>query len=183
MASQFKFLALFLFLLAVSCGDAGVGFNVSRRVPVMFDIFVPGNDPSIQTNFPSFTEPFRLKDVGTFENVLSDLAENDGVVINAITYAIGNVSDEERAAVDGISLNVSSSTGEEVNELDVSGTLQSTPETTTGIDDDGVAVIEGLLTNNKEVDNTVIFDFAELPTSDLAFTLIIYYDVTLRVRY
>lgn len=173
---------LFVWLALAACGDAGVGFNVSKKVPINFHIFVAGNDPNVELNPPAFTETFRLADVGSFEDVLSNLAAEDGVIINGITYSISEVSIGEEVALDEISLSVASSSAQQINVLAITGRLQNTAETNAGVNDQDTEIIKNILTNFREVDNTMTFDFAEVPPTDLEFVFTLYYDVTLRVR-
>lgn len=183
MKKYFFSLVTFLLPLLFACGDEGLGFNITKNVPVEFIIEIPANDPAVQETPPSFTETFRLADVGAFEDVLSNLAETGGVTINSITYSITEVSEEEEVTLDEIRLSVSSSSAEQLNVLGISGTLRNTPETDAGVVDSDVQMITEILTNYKEVDNTLIFYFSELPATDLNFVFTLYYDVTLRVRY
>lgn len=174
---------LLLLLGTIACGDAGIGFNITRKIAVDFNVSVTGNDPSIETDRPEFNRPFRLTDVGAFEDVLSDLADADGVVINSITYSISEVSPDEEVSLDQITLSVASVSAEQINVLGITGTLQNTPETTAGVSAADTETIQEILKNFKEVDNRLTFDFAEVPTSDLDFIFTLYYDVTLRVRF
>lgn len=184
MKNYFSPAVTFLLPLLFACGDEGLGFNITKNVPVEFVIEIPANDPAVQEIPPSFTETFRLADVGAFEDVLSNLAETGGgVTINAITYSITEVSEEEEVTVDEIRLSVSSSSAEQLNVLGISGTLRNTAATDAGVVDSDVQMITEILTNYKEVDNTLIFYFSELPATDLHFVFTLYYDVTLRVRY
>lgn len=170
-------------LLLSSCGQEGIGFNITRKVPVVFEIAIAANDPSVEETHPDFTEAFRLADTGSFRDVLSDLAEADGVTINSVTYSITEVSEEEEITLDEIRLSVASSDAEQLNVLGISGTLRNTPETEAGVSDADVALIEEILTNYHEVDNTLIFDLGEVPSNELNFVFTLYYDVTLRARY
>lgn len=183
MKLNYKLGILLWLFTTVACGDAGIGFNITRKVAVDFNVFVPGNDPGIETDRPEFNEPFRLKDVGAFEDVLSDLADADGVVINSITYSISEVSPAEEVSLDQITLSVASISAEQINVLGVTGTLQNTPESTAGVSATDTETIQEILKNFKEVDNRLTFDFAEIPSSDLDFIFTLYYDVTLRVRF
>ncbi len=172
-----------LSLLAFSCSDAGVGFNLSRKVPIVFEIYVPGNDLGVEPVTPSFTETFRLSDVKAFKNVLEDLAENDAVTINFVSYTITEVDSDEEIAIDAINLTVVSIAEQKDNVLAITGSLKNTPEGDAGVKAADKTVISNILTTYKEVDNTLTFDFPEIPDTDLNFIFTLYYDVTLRVRY
>jgi len=179
----FKTLVVLLVLVSTACGDAGIGFNVSKKVPVVFNISIQGNDPDIEVNPPAFTETFRLSDVGSFEDALSELAETDGVVVNSVSYAIAEVSAQEEIQIDQISLSVASTAAQQINVLNITGTLQNTPESPAGVGNEDTELIKDILTNFKEVENTLTFDFSEVPASDLDFVFTLYYDITLRVRF
>jgi hypothetical protein len=173
----------FLLLMFAGCGDAGIGFNITRNVPIIFKVVVPGNDPGVEINPPAFTQTFRLSDVSTFQDALSDLAESDAVTVNSVTYAITDVSTEEEVELDEISLSVASEVTQQRSVLAITGKLQNTSERSAGVNDSDTGTIEQILTTYKEVDNTLTFDFAEAPASDLDFTFTLYYNITLRVRY
>jgi hypothetical protein len=173
----------FLLLMFAGCGDAGIGFNITRNVPIIFEIAVPGNNPGIEIDPPAFNKTFRLSDVTAFKDALSDLAESDAVTINSVTYAITDVSTEEEVELDEISLSVASEVTQQRSVLAITGKLQNTSERSAGVNDSDTGTIEQVLTTYKEVDNTLTFDFAEVPTSDLNFTFTLYYNITLRVRY
>jgi hypothetical protein len=183
MKKLFRTTAPLVLLLFGACGDAGIGFNITRNVPIVFKITVPGNDPGVEINPPAFTQTFRLADVTAFQDVLSDLAASDAIAVNSITYSIADVSHEEEVPIDNISLTLTSATEEQVSVLDITGSLRNIPETPAGVNDTDRNGVKEILTHYQEVDNTLTFDFAEVPASDLNFTFTLFYNITLRVRY
>ncbi len=183
MKRTLKVLALGIGILSTACGDAGIGFNISKKIPITFDIFIQGNDPGIEINPPTFSETFRLSDVESFEDVLSDIPGEDGIVVNSITYAIVDISGEEEVPVEQITLSVQGGSASPITILDITGTLQNIPETSAGIESEDTEQVKTILKNLKEVENILVFNFAEVPANDLDFAFVLYYDITLRVRF
>ncbi len=175
--------ALSLLPLTFACGDEGVGFNITKKVPVIFNVEIPANDPVVLISPPDFIETYRLRDVGAFDDVLSNLDETNGLIVNEISYSITEVDPDEEITIDEIRLNVTSSGAEQRSVLGISGTLQNTPETKATVTSSDINIIAEILLNYQEVDNILVFYLPEAPANDLNFVVTLYYDVTVRARF
>lgn len=171
-------MSLFLF----SCGDAPVGFNVSKNfpvaLPVTFDASfiagIPGFNP------PAIEAPYDLESVPGFEDAL---AESDfEIVFNDMSYEITDVSAAEEFDLDEIVFSVAITGGPTLDLVQVTGRLTNIPETPMGLTQTERDQLRDALSGTGGFTTSVTFDFAEAPTTNIDINVNILVDVTLKVR-
>ena len=99
-------------LVLASCGDAPVGFNIAKEVPLDIPVELEGiNDPKLpQTGL--INPPAYAPDPQTFNlsDVTSDTGDNIEVVINGLAYEITGVDNTEDFQMDEFTIIVEDGT-------------------------------------------------------------------------
>lgn len=180
----------FCALLLFGCGDAGIGFNVSKEFPVEVPITIEiPTVPSeiadlLDVNPPSEAFNYNLNEVGAFDDALDGLGGSaDNIIVNELSYEITEISAAEEAPLDEltISVNIGGAPLEIFRQTDQLTNQSKTPITLTEAQRSSIV---NELFNSDRVDATVVFDLSDIPSSgeDLVFNFTLYFDVTLRAR-
>ena len=188
------FLSVFTFTL-VSCGEAGIGFNVTKEVPVDVPIFIDIPDPEVDANAtalindllnvnpPSESFNYNLNEVGAFDDALEDIGDEESIVVNAIFYEVTGVDESEEVLLDELSVTVTIA-GEPLTLLSFRAQLSDTEKRPISLTEAQKESIIAELRSSEEINSEVIFDLSELPSSseDINFDFRMYFDLTLRAR-
>ena len=187
----FKRIALNLCAAVVmlSCGDAGIGFNVSSEFPVTVPVIV--EIPTIQSdidallnvNPPSREFTYNLNEVGAFNDALGELNRQDNIIVNEVAYEIENISASEEAPLDVMSITLTVA-GAPLEVFRQTGTLTNQSKTLIELTDAQRSSIVNELFNAERIDAEVVFDLSAIPDSgeDLIFDFTLYFDITLKAR-
>ena len=188
------FLSVITFTL-VSCGEAGIGFNVTKEVPVDVPIFIDIPDPEVDANAtalindllnvnpPSESFNYNLNEVGAFDDALEDIGDEESIVVNAIFYEVTGVDESEEVLLDELSVTVTIA-GEPLTLLSFRAQLSDTEKRPISLTEAQKESIIAELRSSEEINSEVIFDLSELPSSseDINFDFRMYFDLTLRAR-
>ena len=188
------FLSVFTFTL-VSCGEAGIGFNVTKEVPVDVPIFIDIPDPEVDANAtalindllnvnpPSESFNYNLNEVGAFDDALEDIGDEESIVVNAIFYEVTGVDESEEVLLNELSVTVTIA-GEPLTLLSFRAQLSDTEKRPISLTEAQKESIIAELRSSEEINSEVIFDLSELPSSseDINFDFRMYFDLTLRAR-
>ncbi len=182
-------------IFMLSCGDAGIGFNVSKELPVTIsDITIPIPDIDAPDEIadllddvdpPSESLNYNLNEVGAFDDALGDFQgfSSDDILVNEMSYEITNISSTEEVNLDvlRITVNIGGSDLVLLEQTDVLSNQSKTPISLT--DAQRSSIVDELL-NAEQVNASVVFDLAEIPDSgeDIIFDFSLYFDVTLKAR-
>ncbi len=188
-------LAILVLTLTFSCGEEGIGFNVSKEfpvdVPISIDIPDPDVDPGaldlindlLNVNPPSETIDYNLNEVGAFDDALDGLGDEESIQVNGLFYEILDVSANEEVNLDELSITVNIA-GSDLTLLDITSRLTNVEKTAISLTEAQRSSIIGELRQSERISSSVVFDLSEIPAdnSDLEFTFRMYFDVTLRAR-
>ncbi|MBV6644365.1 MAG: hypothetical protein KI790_02890 [Cyclobacteriaceae bacterium] len=178
-------------LFASSCGEAGLGFNVSKEWPIDFPVDFPTGD---FVGLPGFDPPaleadYRLDDIDDFADALEDLDNSGAIVFNTMSYEISGVSTAEEFELDDVSVTVvlaDNSTIEIFNFPDPPAgqdkVLTNISKTEIPLSSNELERLQQSLTTGGRIGTRVAFDFAEAPTTDIEIDFRLFFDVTLRAR-
>lgn len=182
-------LFLALSLIFMSCGEEGIGFNVSKEFPVdvPIDLPIPGNPLGglIDVDPEATSFDYDLSEVGGFDDALGELNDGGDVVVNNLAYEITGVDADEELDLDELSISINLPSGAITIPL-AQGTLSNLSKTDIPLTETQKASIVDELLNNERIDADVVFDLAELPADPndrvILFDFVIYFDVTLKAR-
>ena len=176
-------------ILMLSCGDAGIGFNVSTEFPVTVPVTIEiPTIPSeianlLDINPPSEEFNYNLNEVGAFDDALGELGGQDNIIVNELAYEIQNISASEEVPLDEltITINVGGSPLEIFRQTNTLANQSKTPITLTEAQRSSIV---NELFNSDRIDASVVFDLSDIPDSgeDLIFDFTLYFDVTLKAR-
>ncbi len=179
-----------LAILACSCGDAGVGFNVGKEFPIAIPIEfsdIPDGIPDGFGNFnpPAFEESvdYTLAKVDAFDGI--DIGE---VVVKGFAYEIRGIEAiaNENIEVEAMSL-VFSANNNAFATIDIASQFngnifENISKTALNENEFDADVLSGLLLQGGVIKGEVTFDFAEVPTTNFDFEFVLYFDVLLKAR-
>lgn len=172
------FIAL-IAILAFSCGDAGIGFNIRKEFPVEFPVEIPSSELGIPgINPPAVTreEVYSLSEAG-----FDDLEYLEEVVVNSLAYEITGVDAKDQIDLDAMKIElISKNTTIAVIDI-TSNQLQNVTKTTIGTAS-GLAALQSALDNQEDITARTTFDFAEIPANQIDFNFVLFFDVTIKVR-
>lgn len=176
-------------ILMLSCGDAGIGFNVSTEVPVTVPVTIEvPTVPSeiadlLDINPPSEQFDYNLNEVGAFDDALGDLGGQDNIIVNELSYQIENISSSEEVPLDELTISITVG-GAPLEIFRQTNTLANQSKTTIALTEDQRTSIVNELFNSDRIDAVVVFDLSDIPDSgeDIVFDFTLYFDVTLKAR-
>lgn len=167
-----------LFLL--SCGDAGIGFNISKEVPIATTV-------TLNTGFGGeITESllsYNLDDISAFDDALDGSAIIESIQLNELSYEIGNITPDASLEVDLFNFSISADGAPVVLPIEIPE-LTSRSKTSIVINDTDLSSLSNQLLNAGTLDTDVTLDLddlADLPPS-ITMEIVIYVDVTIRAR-
>lgn len=178
-------LSLCLLVLLSNCGEAPVGFNIGKVVPLDFPVELEGiNDVKLPiqglANPPAYTleESFELTDVTSDVDAVSE------IVINSLEYKIEGVDSNENFNMDEFTILVKRPglNGDIIAEL----TLFENGDPIANVARQSITNFDGnalatALSLEEEITTTTTVDFAEIP-SPIKFDFTFYFDVIAKVR-
>lgn len=168
--------------LLFACGEAGIGFNISKNLPVEIpvqfslatDFPLPGINPPAS---PAVSDTYDLSSLG------EDVNEIPEVIINELSFEIDGISSAEEVALDDISIDLILSNGNRINLAAGLTRLENRDLVVVlGNNDPRLDQLATTLFQDKELGFEIVFDFAEVPSNDLDFIYRLYFDVTAKVR-
>lgn len=169
-----------LAILAFSCGDAGVGFNIGKEFPVEIPVEIPSTELGIPgVNPPAVTrsEEYSLEGAG-----YDDLDNLEAVVVKGLSYEITGVETKDQVKLDAMSITLKSGNGSTIATIDISSNqLQNVSKTSIG-DAAGLAALQSALDNQEDITAITTFDFQEIPGNQIDFNFVLYFDVVVKVR-
>ena len=180
--SYFSFAAMLF-----ACGEAGVGVNLSKELPVTipFDVEVPTVPSALEdllnVNPPSESLSYSLDGVDAFADDLDNIGE---VTINSISYEISDIDAQEAGVeLDEFSVTIQFGT---VPVQVVSQVDQNLSNSGKQLIDLTAAELEELQTQlfgGSPISAEVIFDLKSIPpdVSNLSISYTMYFDVTIGV--
>lgn len=182
-------LSLCCAILMLSCGDAGIGFNVSTEFPVTVPVTIEiPTVPSeiadlLDINPPSEEFNYNLNEVGAFDDALSDLGGQDNIIVNELSYEIENISSAEEVPLDELTITINIG-GAPLEIFRQTNTLSNQSKSPIALTDAQRSSIVNELFNSDRIDAQVVFDLSDIPDSgeDLVFDFTLYFDVTLKAR-
>lgn len=173
----------------LSCGDAGIGFNVSTEFPVTVPVTI--EIPSVPSeiadlldiNPPSEAFNYNLNEVGAFDDALGDLGGQDNIIVNELSYEIENISSAEEVPLDELTITINIG-GAPLEIFRQTNTLTNQSKSPITLTDEQRSSIVSELFNSDRIDAEVVFDLSDIPDSgeDLVFDFTLYFDVTLKAR-
>lgn len=183
-------LALALSVLVMSCGDAGVGFDVTADYPVEapVDISLPSSPIDVNPDFTTIN--YNLNDVDAFQDALDDLQNQGGISpedieIIALSYEINGVDNSENVPLDEVAIDLNSSSGT-FNIPIITGQLSNQPKTEITLTSVAKDAIISDLQRRSQIDADLIVDLGTISagsTSQIVdFEFKLYFNVLLRVR-
>lgn len=178
-----------LSLIAFSCGEAGIGFNIGKEFPVDIPIQAQISDFGVPVGvnppaLPPYSETYQLGDVGDFSDDLSNVEE---VVFKNLSYEIDEVDPTEQIDIDEMRIDVILNNGTKLTLFDIpTDQLQNIEKTAIQLSDDELRQLkeslEGTSGNNGEITSEITFDFGEVPSQDLDFIFRLHFDVLVKIR-
>jgi len=158
----------------MSCGEAGVGFNIGKEIAVDLPEFV----------LPQFTPAgTSVSEEGTY-----DLSEVTGDVVNdveivEVTYEISGVDANEQVNLTGSQLEIRTKDDSVIGTVPLAGsgsTLQNTssPQPTNFNYD----ILADALVNGSSVITKVTFEVGENLTNEVSFDFTLNFDVVAKIR-
>lgn len=189
---------LLLVLLATtmiySCGEAGIGFDVTADYPITapIEIPIPANPfhPTLENVNPDVTViNYSLGDVDAFADALDELGnagiDENAIALNGLAFEILGVESDEMLPLDELSINIT--LGATVLNIPIAeNTLANKSKTAIVLSSSEQSSLLDQLRNSGNVNSEIVIDIGEIPTSDsdriidLDFKL--YFDVLLKVR-
>lgn len=177
--------ALCILTVTYSCGDAPIGFNIGKVVPLDFPVELEGiNDSKLPiqglANPPAYTlvETFELTDVTSEVNAVEE------ILINSLEYKIEGVDASEDFQMDEFTILVRRAgiNGAVIAEL----TLFENGDPIANVSRQSITNFDGVelaaaLRAEEEITTSAIVDFAEIP-SPIEFEFTFYFDVVVKVR-
>lgn len=169
-----------LALLAFSCGEAGVGFNIGKEFPLVIPVELdagatgglPGDPPSI-TN----TDTYSLEGAG-----FDDLENLEEVEVVGLAFEITGVSAAESFDLDGITIELETNFGNQIALINITTPQLSNVAKTEISDASGLNALQQALDNEQDIISNVTFDFGEIPDEDIAIEFVLYFDVVVKIR-
>ncbi len=176
-------------ILMLSCGDAGIGFNVSTEFPVTVPVTIEiPTVPSeiadlLDVNPPSEQFNYNLNEVGAFDDALGDLGGQDNIIVNELSYEIENISSSEEVPLDELTITINVG-GAPLEIFRQTNTLTNQSKSPITLTDTQRSSIVNELFSSDRIDAQVVFDLSDIPDSgeDLVFDFTLYFDVTLKAR-
>ncbi len=174
-----------------ACGDAGVGFNITKAVPITVPVNIPIPDPSdagavdrlLNLNPPSKTVVYDLNDIEAFEGALDGLRDQESIIINSLAYQFEGLDSNEEVDMDGmlITLNTFDTN---LDLLNVRRRLQNIDRTPISLTQEAGDAMVRALTSGEPVTADIVFDLAELPADadSITFDYSLIFDITIRAR-
>ncbi|MFT4736298.1 MAG: hypothetical protein ACI8QD_000176 [Cyclobacteriaceae bacterium] len=163
-----------------SCGEAGVGFNLSKNLPVTIPVSFPAAGFDI-ANFnppasPPISEEYDLSDLG------EDINDIPEVLINELAFEISGISAAEEVDLDNLTIDLILSNNSRISLVPTLSRLENQALTVIlSSPNPQLEQLASTLITDKRIAFEVIFDFAEIPTVDLEFEYNLYFDVTAKI--
>lgn len=158
------------------CGEAGVGFNIGKEVPVDIPVDLPIGDPLLGS-LGGDPAPISQSDNYNISEVTGD--SFDEILVQGVYYSLSDVGSSEQVDLDAITIQLSGSNGS-IGSIDITTpTLQDISKTTANFDH---AALTTAIQSGNDVISEVTFDFGEYPSEDLNFTFTFYFDVVAKIR-
>ncbi|MEM9326931.1 MAG: hypothetical protein AAGA85_14790 [Bacteroidota bacterium] len=186
----FSFMAL-TFMAITACGDAGVGFNVSKAVPITIQADIPipdrGNAEAVNdllvVNPPSITLEYDISEIEAFESALDGLQGSESIIINSLAYEFSDISEEEEVDMDAMVITMETQRSS-VDLLNVRRRLQNISRTPISLTDEQREDLASTIANAEPITANVLFDLSELPASadSIIFNYSLIFDITVRAR-
>lgn len=173
--------------MLLSCGEAGVGFNVSTEAPLStsFDIDIPttpeGLNDLLNINPPSQQLSYSLDGVDAFADDLDDLGD---VVINAIYYQISDIEGEElNIDLDEFSITLIAGATQLPLVSQTNSLLSNVAKTEIDLTQSQLDNLRDQLLGGGEIGAAVVFDLASIPAglTNLSIDYDMFFDVTIKV--
>lgn len=188
------FFILLASTMAYSCGEAGVGFDVTADFPVTapIEIPIPANPfhPTIENVDPDATIlDYSLEDVGAFSNALDELGnagiDEDAIEINGMAFEILGVDSDEMLAIDELTLNIT--VGSTVISIPIAeNMLANKSKTDIALTSSESSSLLAQLRNSGNISSEIVVDLGNIDTSDqdrvIGFDFKLYFDVLLKAR-
>ena len=183
----------FCALILLACGDAGIGFNVSKEFPITVEnitIPIPDTPDAIadlldDVDPPSQSFNYDLNEVGAFDDALDDFSNftSDDIIVNLMAYEIQNIIAAEEVNLDVLSITVNIA-GTPLTLFEQTDVLTNQSKTAISLTEAQRSSIVDELLNAERIDATVLFDLADVPTNgeDIIFDFTLFFDVTLKAR-
>lgn len=173
-----------LALLAISCGDAGVGFNIGKEFPVEIPVDIPAaelgdvNIPGINPPPVTREEEYSLEGAG-----YDDLNNLEEVLVKGLAYEISGVESNEQVNLDQLTITLENQFGTTIAEIDITSSQLSNVSKTSIGNAAGLNALKQALDNQEDIVVITTFDFAEIPSSgNIDFDFTLYFDVVAKVR-
>ena len=186
-----RMILLALILATVSCGDAGIGFNIRKPVPidVPVEIPIPDRDDAaainnlLVVNPPSRTLVYDISEIEAFESALDGIQGSESIVVNSLAYQFSGLDPEEEVDMDGMLISVTT-LGETLDLLNVRRRLQNIDRTPISLTDAEREAMAFALANGEAVTANMTFDLAEVPAAvdSITFDYSLIFDITIRAR-
>lgn len=177
-------------LLLTNCGEEGLGFNVAKEVSAGIPVELPFSSiPYIPGNLDPFWQNLNFNPDGYTESTEYDLSEMvssddldflDEVIVNAISYEIAGLSAEEEVDLDEIRITYTNLTNNQsLGSITLLNRLENTPKTVAALN---YAGISQALAQKATIRAEFYIDFATLPSNDIDFDFVFYFDVLAKIR-
>ena len=191
---KLNFLITGILFAITSCGDAGVGFDVTADFPVTgpVNFVIPASPFTDQNVNPDVTEiNYSLNEVDAFSDALNDLESQGGISpddieIIELSYEINGISSDEQLPIEENSLDVNTASGTVNIPIISGGGLTDVSKTVIPLSTTDKSAIINELQRASNIDTDIIVDIGTIPTSSveqpIVFDFKLYFNVLLKVR-
>jgi len=177
-------------LLLANCGDEGLGFNVAKEVSAPIPVELPFSSiPYVPSNLAQFWVDLDFNPDGYTESTEYDLSTMvssddldflDEVIINSISYEITGISAAQEINLDALRITYTNlSNNQSLGSITLGSRLRNNAKTVAALNYDGISQA---LAQKATIKAEFFIDFATIPTTDINFDFVFYFDVTAKIR-